>query len=52
MPGKERHGGLLHPAFNCISVWELSNATNGSRIADYGYTRIGGRNGIDHGLDG
>jgi len=42
MAGKERHGGLLHPAFNYISVWELSNLANGSSIADYVYTCIGG----------
>ena len=52
MPGKERHGGLLHPDFNYISVWEFSNVANGSSIADDVYTRIGVRDGIDHGLNG
>jgi len=41
----------LHPAFNYISVWELSNLANGTSIANYVYTCIGGLDGIDHGLD-
>jgi hypothetical protein len=42
----------LHPASNYISAWYVSNLANGSGIADSVYSCIGGRDGIERGLDG
>jgi hypothetical protein len=47
---RKTHGRLLHSASNYISVREVSEAANGSSIADYVYTCIGRLGGTEHGV--
>jgi len=49
---KKTRQSSLHPASNYISAWKVSNLANGSGIADSVYSCIGGRDGIERGLDG